>query len=168
MPCAARDGRRREVDAPGAQAEARKVKLRQEAHSGADIMSVELTMLTYSVGLLFVLVFLQALAGIRAQGAVPLANSRDGLPPPSGFHARMKRVVDNHREGLTMFAPLVLVAAVAGVSSETTVLGAQLFFYSRVAHAVLYIFGVPMVRPLAWTVGLVGTVMVFAALLGLA
>ena len=131
-------------------------------------MSVELTMLTYSVGLLFVLVFVQALAGIRAQGAVPLANSRDGLPPPSGFHARMKRVVDNHREGLTMFAPLVLAAAVAGVSSGTTVLGAQLFFYSRVAHAVLYIFGVQMVRPLAWAVGLAGTVMVFAALVGLA
>ena len=79
----------------------------------------------------------------------------------------MKRVVDNHREGLTMFAPLVLAAAVAGVSSGTMVLGAQLFFYSRVAHAVLYIFGVPMVRPLAWAVGLAGTVMVFAALVGL-
>ncbi|CAN5551368.1 hypothetical protein BH10PSE5_BH10PSE5_02890 [soil metagenome] len=131
-------------------------------------MSVELTMLTYSVGLLFVLVFVQALVGIRAQGLVPLANSRDDLPPPSGFHARMKRVVDNHREGVTMFAPLVLVAAAAGVSNGTTVLGAQLFFYSRVVHAVLYIFGVPVVRPLAWAVGVVGTVMVFAALVGLA
>lgn len=129
-------------------------------------MSVEMTMLAYAVGLLFVLVFIQALAGIRAQGAVPLANSRDELPPPSGFHARMKRVVDNHREGLTMFAPLVLIAAVVGVSNGTTVLGAQLFFYSRVAHAVLYVFGVPMVRPLAWAVGFVGTAMMFVALMG--
>jgi len=129
-------------------------------------MSVELTMLTYAVGLLFVLVLIQTLAGVRAQGAVPLSNSRDDLPPPSGFHARMKRVVDNHREGLTMFAPLVLVAAVAGVSNGTTVLGAQLFFYSRVVHAVLYVLGVPMVRPLVWVVGIVGTVMVFAALVG--
>lgn len=129
-------------------------------------MSVELTMLTYAVGLLFGLVFLQAVVGIRAQGAVPLANSRDDLPPASGFHARMKRVVDNHREGLTMFAPLVLTAAVAGVSNGTTVLGAQLFLYSRVVHAVLYVFGVPLVRPLAWAVGIVGTAMVFAALVG--
>lgn len=129
-------------------------------------MSVELTMLTYAVGLLFVLVFIQTLAGVRAQGAVPLSNSRDDLPPPSGFHARMKRVVDNHREGLTIFAPLVLTAAVVGVSNGTTVLGAQLFFYSRVVHAVLYVLGVPMVRPLAWAVGVVGTVMVFAALVG--
>ena len=129
-------------------------------------MSVELTMLVYSTGLLFLLVLVQAFAGIRAFGAVPLANSRDNLPPAAGFHARCLRCVDNHREGLTIFAPLVLVAALAHVSNGTTALGAQLFFYSRVAHAVLYLAGVPMVRPLAWLVGLVGTAMVFAALTG--
>ena len=47
------------------------------------------------------------------------------------------------------------------VTSPTIVLGSQLFFYSRVVHAALYVFGVPLVRPLAWAVGLVGTVMVF-------
>ena len=129
-------------------------------------MTVELTMLTYSVGLLLLLVLVQAFAGIRSMGAVPLANSRDDLPPATGFHARMLRVVDNHREGLTIFAPLVLAAAVAHVSSGTTVLGAQLFFYSRVVHAGLYLLGVPMIRPLAWAVGLAGTVMIFVALMG--
>jgi uncharacterized MAPEG superfamily protein len=131
-------------------------------------MPIELTMLAYSVALLFVLVIIQANAGVMAQGLTPLANSRDGLPPPSGFHARMKRVVDNHREGLMMFAPLALIAAQQGISTSTTVLGAQLFFYSRVVHALLYIFGVPMVRPLAWAVGLVGTVMIFLAILKIA
>jgi uncharacterized MAPEG superfamily protein len=61
----------------------------------------------------------------------------------------------------------VLVAAVAGVSSPMTVLGAQLFFFSRVAHAGLYLLGVPLVRPLAWGVGLAGTLMVLLATLGL-
>jgi uncharacterized MAPEG superfamily protein len=129
-------------------------------------MSVELTMLAYSAALLLVLVLIQATAGIRSVGLVPLANSRDGLPPAQGFHARALRCVDNHREGLAIFAPLVLVAALAHVSNGTSVLGAQLFFYSRVAHAVLYLAGVPMVRPLAWAVGLVGTIMIFAALMG--
>jgi uncharacterized MAPEG superfamily protein len=129
-------------------------------------MSVELTMLAYSAALLLVLVLIQATAGIRSMGLVPLANSRDGLAPPQGFHARTLRCVDNHREGLTIFAPLVLVAALTHVSNGTTVLGAQLFFYSRVAHAVLYFAGVPMIRPLAWAVGLVGTIMIFAALMG--
>jgi len=130
-------------------------------------MSVELTMLVYSTALLLALVLVQATAGVLAQGLGPMAGPRDDLPPAKPFQARTKRVVDNHREGLTLFAPLVLVAAVAQVSGPWTVLGAQLFFYSRLAHAVLYLVGVPWVRPLAWAVGLVGTAMVLLALLGM-
>ncbi len=130
-------------------------------------MSVELTMLLYATALLIALVLIQALAGVRAQGLVPMANNRDNLPEAKPFQARMKRVVDNHREGLLMFAPLVLIANMTGVSSDQTVLGAQLFFYARVAHAIIYIAGLPMIRPLAWAVGLVGTLMVLKELLGI-
>ena len=130
-------------------------------------MSVELTMLVYSTALLIVLVLIQASAGVRAQGAKAMSGARDNLPEPSPFQARTKRVVDNHREGLTIFAPLVLVAALAHVSNGTTTLGAQLFFYSRVVHAGLYLAGVPVVRPLVYGVGVAGTLMMLAALLGL-
>ena len=126
-------------------------------------MTVELTMLVYSVALLFALILIQALAGGLAQGLPQMAGARDNLPEPKAFQARTKRIVDNHREGLALFAPLVLVAAVAHVSNPATVLGAQLFFYARVLHAELYVTGVPWVRPLAWAAGIVGTAMVFAA-----
>ena len=129
-------------------------------------MSVELSMLVYSVALLFILIVIQAISGVLAQGLSEMAGSRDNLPEPKPFQARMKRVVDNHREGLTLFAPLVLVAAFVQISNHWTVLGAQLFFYARAAHAALYLIGVPWVRPLAWAIGIVGTVMVFAALVG--
>jgi len=59
-------------------------------------MSVELTMLVYATGLLLVLVLIQAGAGVRAQGAVPMAGSRDNLPEPTTFQARTKRA---HGEG---------------------------------------------------------------------
>ena len=129
-------------------------------------MSIELTMLALSVGLLFVLVMIQAVAGTQAQGAMKMANNRDDLGPPSVWQARTKRVVDNHREGLIMFAPLTLIAAQQGISTGLTVLGAQLFFYSRVVHAVVYLTGLPYIRPVIWLVGLVGTVMMFLALFG--
>ena len=129
-------------------------------------MTTELTMLAWSVALLLVLVLVQAVAGVRSQGLMPLANSRDGLPAPSGFHARMLRVVDNHREGITLFAPVVLAAAVADIHSAATVLGAQIFFGARVAHAVVYMLGLPMIRPLIWTVGIVGVGMILRTLLG--
>ena len=130
-------------------------------------MSVELTMLVYATALLIVLVLIQALAGLRAQGVKAMSGARDNLPEPSPFQARTKRVVDNHREGLTIFAPLVVVAALAHVSNGTTALGAQLFFYSRVVHAGLYLAGVPVVRPLVYGVGVAGTLMMLGALLGL-
>jgi uncharacterized MAPEG superfamily protein len=131
-------------------------------------MPVELTMLAYSVALLFVIILIQANASTMAQGLTTMANSRDNLGEPSVFQARMKRVVDNHREGLILFAPLALIAAQQGISTSTSMLGAQLFFYSRVVHAILYILGVPMIRPLAWLVGIVGTVMVFLAIFNIA
>ena len=45
------------------------------------------------------------------------------------------------------------------------VLGSELFFYSRVIHAGLYLAGVPMIRPLVWAAGLAGTVMVLLTVL---
>lgn len=130
-------------------------------------MTTELTMLLWTALLLLGLVVAQALVGVRAQGLIPLAGPRDGLPAPTGFHARMLRVVDNHREGLTIFAPIVLVAALAGAETPGTALGAQVFFYSRVAHAVVYIAGVPLVRPLIFVAGLLGLGMIVRPLLGL-
>lgn len=130
-------------------------------------MSIELTMLALSVALLFVLVIIQAAAGTQAQGAWTMAGPRDNLGPPSVWQARTKRCVDNHREGLIMFAPLALIAAHQDISTTMTVWGAQLFFYSRVAHAVVYLAGLPYIRPLFWSVGIVGTIMMFLALFGI-
>ena len=129
-------------------------------------MSVELTMLVYSAALLIVLVLIQATVGVQAQGLQPMAGPRDDLPEPKPFQARTKRIVDNHREGLTIFAPLILAAVLAHATNHWTALGAELFFYSRLVHAALYLAGVPMIRPLAWAVGLVGTLMVLLAVLG--
>jgi uncharacterized MAPEG superfamily protein len=130
-------------------------------------MPIELLMLVLSVGLLFVLIIIQANAGVSAQGMSAMVGPRDNLGPPTAWQGRTKRCVDNHREGLTLFAPLILVAAHMGISTEMTVWGAQLFFYSRVAHAVIYLTGTPMIRPLVWAVGLIGTIMVFLALFGI-
>ena len=127
-------------------------------------MSIELTMLALSVGLLFVLVVIQAMAGVGAQGLWVMAGARDNLGPQSVWQARTLRVVDNHREGLILFAPLVLIAAEANAYNTLTLWGTQLFFYSRVAHAVVYLAGLPYIRPVFWTIGLIGTLMVFLAL----
>jgi len=126
-------------------------------------MPLELLMLALSVALLFVLIVIQAAAGAQAQGLDVMAGHRDDMKAPSAWQARTKRCVDNHREGLILFAPLILVAAHLGISNDLTVWGAQMFFYSRVAHAAVYLAGLPKIRPLVWAVGIIGTIMVFVA-----
>lgn len=131
-------------------------------------LSLELSMLVYSTALLLVLVVIQATSGVRAQGLMVMAGARDNLPPAKTFQARMLRVVDNHRENLTIFAPLVLVSALQfghGSGNASVALGAQLFFWSRLAHAVVYMAGLPLIRPLFWTISLIGTAIVLLAVL---
>lgn len=128
-------------------------------------MTIELQMLVYATVLLLILVMIQSTAGVQAQGLAAMIGPRDNLPPPKLFQARMKRVVDNHREGLTIFAPLVLAAALGHVSNHSTVLGSELFFGSRVVHALLYIAAVPAIRPLAFFIGVVGIVMIIVPLI---
>ncbi len=128
--------------------------------------TLELRLLAYSILVYFIVVLIQATAGILHYGGLPLANNRDNLKPPSVFGARMKRLTDNYRENLWFFAPLVLIAALTQTSNEWTMLGARLFFYSRIAHALLYATGAPLIRPLFWFGGVIGCGMIFLALFG--
>ena len=129
-------------------------------------MTPELTCLAYSIALFFIIVLIQGYAGIANNGPMVMANARDNLKPPTPFQARMKRLTDNYRENLWFFAPLVLIAAIAQISNQWTVLGAQIFLASRVAHAIWYAFGLPFVRPLLWLAGVIGCGMIFLALFG--
>lgn len=131
-------------------------------------MTVELTYLAYTIALFFAVVMIQASTGIMNNGAVAMMNSRDNLKPPTVIQARTKRLTDNFRENLWLFVPLVLIAAVAGISNQWTVLGVQLFFWTRLAHAIWYIAGWPYVRPLFWFAGVIACAMIFLALFGVA
>ena len=119
-------------------------------------MSVELSMLVYSTLLFLVIILTQAALAISQNGLVAQAGSRDSLPEPSVLRQRLQRLTANMQENLVMFAIVVLVAQAAGVSNSTTAMAASLFFYARVAHAVIYAFGWPMIRPLFYFVGLYG------------
>ncbi len=70
----------------------------------------------------------------------------------------------NMLENLVLFAALVLAAQAAGLANETTALGALLFFWGRVAYAVIYLAGIPWLRTGAWAVSMVGLVLIFLQL----
>ena len=66
---------------------------------------------------------------------------------------------------LVPFSVLVLVAHQAGLANAETASGAVVFFWARVAYAVIYIAGIPYLRTVAYIISLGGLFDVAAVLL---
>jgi uncharacterized MAPEG superfamily protein len=128
-------------------------------------MPLELKLLVWSVALTLVQVVVAATGAIMQVGLVPLAGNREGLPPIEGWAGRALRAHRNMLENLVLFAALVLTAQVAGRTGAMTALGAQLFFWGRVAYAPIYIIGVPWLRTAVFGVSAVGMLLILAQLL---
>jgi|SRR5436305_604639 uncharacterized MAPEG superfamily protein len=123
-------------------------------------MTPELIYLVWSAVLTFVLMLI-AVSGATLQVGLPtLAGNREGMPDMTSWAGRAERAHSNMLENLVLFAILVLVAHAAGVRNAMTLLGAQLFFWGRVGHAVLYIAGIPWARTAAWVVSVVGLILI--------
>jgi uncharacterized MAPEG superfamily protein len=123
-------------------------------------MTPELIYLVWSAVLTFVLMLI-AVSGATLQVGLPtLAGNREDMPDMTSWAGRAERAHSNMLENLVLFAILVLVAQAAGVRNAITVLGAQLFFWGRVGHAVLYIAGIPWARTAAWVVSVVGLILI--------
>jgi len=128
-------------------------------------MTTDLTMLTYSA-LLTALLALPGTVGLILDKGLPYAAGNRDVPANlAGWAGRAQRAHRNALENLPVFAALVLVAQVAGLANETTALGATIYFWARLAHAVVYIAGVPWVRTAAYAVSLVGELMILLAIL---
>jgi uncharacterized MAPEG superfamily protein len=121
--------------------------------------------LVWSVALTVVLVVIAVLGALQQVGLMALVGNRENMPQITGWAGRAERTHLNMLENLVLFASLVLVARAANVGNEMTVLGAQLFFWGRLVHAVAYIAGIIWVRTAAWTVSVVGLLLIFLQLI---
>ncbi len=63
-------------------------------------------------------------------------------------------------ENLAPFAILVIVAHVGGAANETTA-AAMVFFWARVAHALIFYADIPYLRTVAFIVGIASEVAIF-------
>jgi len=128
-------------------------------------MTPDLTYLVWTV-VLTILQVLLSVVGAMTQFSLPvLVGNRE--PPVEGraWVGRAQRAHRNMLESLALFATLVLVAHVSGLANATTAMGAALFFYARLAYAAIYVIGVPWLRTIVWTVGVVGLLMILLQLL---
>ncbi len=125
-------------------------------------MKPELNLLVWSVVLTVVQMLVAAQAAFNKVGLMALVGNREGMPEITGWGGRASRAHWNMLENLVLFASLVLVAVMAGKTNDMTLLGAQLFFWARLAYAAIYIAGIIWVRTLAWLVSMAGLVVIFA------
>jgi uncharacterized MAPEG superfamily protein len=128
-------------------------------------MTTELTLLAWSALLCTLIPFI-GISGLLASGGLDwgLGNRDAPLPAGPAWAARGRRAHQNMVENLAPFAAVVLIAHAIGVHNSWTVLGAQLFFWGRVAHAVTYVAGLVPWRTLAFAVGQIGTLLIFVQL----
>jgi uncharacterized MAPEG superfamily protein len=82
-----------------------------------------------------------------------MANPSRNDKPHAPWATRLMFAHDNAVENLVIFAPLVLILNAADYSTQWTALACAVFFWSRVAHVIVYTLGLPVFRTVAFTVG---------------
>jgi uncharacterized MAPEG superfamily protein len=117
-------------------------------------------MLALTAGLTFILTFPSVIALITTKGFLFAAGNRSESYTLPAWGDRAGRAHRNMLENFPLFIALVVAAQLSGATNETTALGATVFFWGRVAHAVIYIAGIPYLRTAAFGVSLVGMVMI--------
>jgi uncharacterized MAPEG superfamily protein len=130
-------------------------------------LTPELYFLTLAASATILMWLPYTVARVLTRGIMPaLSNPDPAYPPDPPWAERARRAHANAIENLAVFAPLVLVAALIGVSTPATVGAAKLYLGARLAHYVVYAAGIPVVRTLAFVVGVGATLVFAAALLG--
>ncbi|MGB8326334.1 MAG: MAPEG family protein [Steroidobacteraceae bacterium] len=109
-----------------------------------------LAAVTAFTGLLWVPYILNRLA---VRGLLDAVGYPDNPKPQSAWAQRLMKAHANAVENLVVFATLILLAHVLGLTSSAIATAAVVYFWARVVHAVAYTFAVPWVRTLAFTAG---------------
>ena len=128
-------------------------------------MNVVTSMLAWSVVLGLVLVFLVVLVAVSQRGIGWAVGPRDENNLPfTGVGGRLQRALSNFLETFPLFAAVALAALAMHRTGSQVALGAQLYFWARVAHVPIYAAGIPWLRTLVWLVSVAGIVMILLAL----
>jgi uncharacterized MAPEG superfamily protein len=128
-------------------------------------MTRELFWLTLTVimtGLLWIPYVLNR-TQVRGLGGT-LANPSRNQKPHAEWATRLMFAHDNAVENLIVFAPLVLILNAIDYSTKWTVLACAVYFWSRVAHLIVYTMGLPVFRTLAFVVGFAAQVVLAVAI----
>jgi uncharacterized MAPEG superfamily protein len=99
---------------------------------------------------------------VMTNGNLTPQNYLDPTPRPVPLWGmRANRAYVNAVESFAPFAALVIVVHLAGKANATTAFLATSFFWLRLAHAVVYLLGIPYLRTVIFTLGYVAVIGIF-------
>jgi uncharacterized MAPEG superfamily protein len=130
-------------------------------------MSRELLWLTLTVvltGLLWVPYILDRIMVRGLMGA--MANPSRNDKPQSPWAQRLYFAHTNAVENLVIFASLVLILDDINHSTQTTAIACAVYFWARLAHVIVYLLGIPVLRTLAFAVGFLAQAALVLAIFG--
>jgi len=113
-------------------------------------MTSELMSLTWVLALTAVMWVPYIVNAIVVRGLVDAVGYPEDPKPLAPWAQRMKKAHYNAVENVVVFAAIVLVLHASGISTATTVLACNLYFWARLVHLVAYTFGVPWIRTLSF------------------
>ena len=130
-------------------------------------MTREILWLTLTVILTGVLWIPYILDRIMVRGVMgAMANPSRNDKPQSAWAQRLYFAHSNAVENLVVFAALVLILDTQGHSTMSTAIACAVYFWARLAHVIVYVLGVPVLRTLAFTVGFLAQVALALAVFG--
>jgi uncharacterized MAPEG superfamily protein len=105
------------------------------------------------------------LARILTRGATrTMADpANPNYPPDPPWAERARRAHGNAVQNLAVYAPLVLILALIGISTPVTVLASKVYLGARLVHYIVYAAGIPVLRTLAFVTGVAATLVIATA-----
>jgi uncharacterized MAPEG superfamily protein len=129
-------------------------------------MPVELKILALGSLLLFVHIFTATRFKTAQYGRKWNVGARDeDLPEANAMTGRTMRAQANFMETFPIAIVALLGVVIAGKTSPMTALGGWIWLGARVVYLPLYAAGVPVIRTVVWSIGMVGLVIVIWPLL---
>lgn len=128
-------------------------------------ISPEMFYLFWAIVLGLFQLLLAILSNVTGRGMSWAQGPRDdGRPALPKHRGRIERAWQNFLETFPFFAAAVLMASALNMQSATTTMGAEIYFWARVAYVPAYVVSIPFLRTLIWLISLAGIVIILCGI----
>jgi len=123
------------------------------------------TLVAVFTGVIWVPIIVNRLAEMGPWTA--LSNPQPDVRPHADWAYRLANAHRNAIENLVVFAPLAIIVHVLGLGTPLTAAASASFLGARIAHAIIYTFGIPLLRTIAFVIGFACQMILAARVLNL-